>query len=131
MTKIKVYACYAVKIYKNKPVIFFQNGGGGAARRSWIRLWNDFSILKHIVQSVDHYFSLLSVCDNERSISLHKHPEVLLSMNIFFKVCLKVLLMYTLQPLSKNCSTFEIYIAFACIPPLILIFLVTKSLLNF
>ena len=29
-----------MKIYKNKPVIFFQNGGGGGhpVRRSWIRL---------------------------------------------------------------------------------------------
>ena len=32
LTKIKVYACYTVKIYKSKPVIFFQNGGGGAWR---------------------------------------------------------------------------------------------------
>ena len=30
MTKIKVYACYTVKIYKNKPLIFFKKGGGGA-----------------------------------------------------------------------------------------------------
>ena len=27
MTKIKVYACYTDKIYKNKPVIFFKTGG--------------------------------------------------------------------------------------------------------
>ena len=30
MTKIKVYACYTVKIYKNKPVNFFKTGWGGA-----------------------------------------------------------------------------------------------------
>ena len=28
LTKIKVYACFTVKIYKNKPVIFFKRGGG-------------------------------------------------------------------------------------------------------
>ena len=33
MTKINVYACYTVKIYKNKPVIFFSKGGGGARAR--------------------------------------------------------------------------------------------------
>ena len=30
MTKIKLYACYTVKIYKNKTVIFFFKRGGGA-----------------------------------------------------------------------------------------------------
>ena len=29
-TKIKVYACYTVKIYKKQTRNFFQNGGGGA-----------------------------------------------------------------------------------------------------
>ena len=29
LTNIKVYACYTVKIYKNKPVNFFKTGGGG------------------------------------------------------------------------------------------------------
>ena len=39
--KIKLYTCYTVNIYKNKPVYFFQKGGGvyRPARRSWIRLW--------------------------------------------------------------------------------------------
>ena len=27
LTEIKVYACYTVKIYKNKPLIFFKTGG--------------------------------------------------------------------------------------------------------
>ena len=41
LTKIKVYACYTVKIYKNKPVFFSKPGGGASlARRSWIRLWS-------------------------------------------------------------------------------------------
>ena len=29
LTKLNVYACFTVKIYKNKPVIFFKTGGGG------------------------------------------------------------------------------------------------------
>ena len=38
LTKIKVYGCYTVKIYKNKPQFFFKPGGARPARRSWIRL---------------------------------------------------------------------------------------------
>ena len=38
MTKIKVYACYTVKIYKNKPPKHFQTGGALPAGRSWFRL---------------------------------------------------------------------------------------------
>ena len=36
-TPIKVYACYAVKIYKNEHKNMFKRGGG-AVRWSWIRL---------------------------------------------------------------------------------------------
>ena len=32
LTKIKVYACYTVKIYKNKPQLFFKPGGGRPRR---------------------------------------------------------------------------------------------------
>ena len=33
-----IYACYPVKIYKNKPPKMFKPGGARPARRSWIRL---------------------------------------------------------------------------------------------
>ena len=36
---LNVYACYTVKIYKNKPQINFKQGGARPTRRSWIRLW--------------------------------------------------------------------------------------------
>ena len=36
LTKIKVYACYTVKIYKkNKPQIFFQTGGRARCRSTF------------------------------------------------------------------------------------------------
>ena len=35
---MKVYACYAVKIYKNKTQNIFKRIGVGGGRRSWIRL---------------------------------------------------------------------------------------------
>ena len=28
-TTIKLYACYAIKLYKNKPKKYFKQGGGG------------------------------------------------------------------------------------------------------
>ena len=37
MATIKAYACYTVKIYKNKPILNFKQG----VRRSWIRLCSD------------------------------------------------------------------------------------------
>ena len=36
MTKIKIYACYTVKIYKNNPQKIFKPGGTHLARWSWI-----------------------------------------------------------------------------------------------
>ena len=44
LTKIKVYACYTVKIHKNKPQFFFSNRGARPVRWSWIRLL--FQILR-------------------------------------------------------------------------------------
>ena len=38
MATIKAYACYTVKIYKNKSILNFKQGGARPARRSWIRL---------------------------------------------------------------------------------------------
>ena len=38
MARIKVYACYTVRIYKNKPPTNFKQGGARPARRCWIRL---------------------------------------------------------------------------------------------
>ena len=35
----KVYACYFVKIFKNKPFKIFKQGGVRPVRRHWIHLW--------------------------------------------------------------------------------------------
>ena len=35
---LKLYACYAVKIYKKQSQKYFQTGGARPVRRSWIRL---------------------------------------------------------------------------------------------
>ena len=38
LTSISAYACYTVKIKKNKPPKKFKRGGAVLVRRSWIRL---------------------------------------------------------------------------------------------
>ena len=44
LTKIKVYACYTVKIYKNKPPTFFKTGA--SARRDGHGFACDFGPLQ-------------------------------------------------------------------------------------
>ena len=38
LAAIKVYACYGVKIYKNKPLQKFKQEGAHPVRQSWIHL---------------------------------------------------------------------------------------------
>ena len=38
----KVYACFAVKVFENRPLKYFKQGGSRPVRRRWIRLWSRY-----------------------------------------------------------------------------------------
>ena len=46
---MKVYTCYAVIIYKNKPPKHFKKGDACRVRPPWIRLWYNKSLLYRVL----------------------------------------------------------------------------------
>ena len=51
----KVFACSAVKIFKNKPLRNFKQGGLGASpmRRRWIRICGLWKVYETIIKNLD------------------------------------------------------------------------------